>query len=46
MVYFTGTSSEGVEVKQEPNPDSGAEVKQEKTDEEIEEDEEYVSFSL
>ena len=47
MVYFTGTTSEGVEVKQEPNKDGGAEVKQEKSDEEMEEDEEYVSsFSL
>ena len=43
LIYFTGTSSGGVEVKQEPKPDDDAEVKQEKSDEEMEEDDEYVS---
>ena len=46
-IYFTGTSSEGVEVKQETKPDVGAEVKQEeKSDEEMEDDDEYVSFYI
>ena len=43
LIYFTGTSSGGVEVKQEPKPDDDTEVKQEKSDEEMEEDDEYVS---
>ena len=46
-IYFAGTSSEGVEVKQEPKPDGSAEVKQEeKSDEEMEDDDEYGSFCI